>query len=176
MEIFGSSGVAVAWGLHYYLKTYCNVHISWEGNQIELPQTLPDVRVKVTSNDRYEVSGKEDETTRKPQGKNMISHILYEAAIAEFTATSMKNILPNYVAIWFPDKIYSEHFKNMDKNAFVKSILLLCNLHLSFSSTLFNSWIRLGRIIYISLDLIRTDLVLYVLHILRTSECHKASR
>ncbi|XP_033348225.1 alpha-N-acetylglucosaminidase [Bombus vosnesenskii] len=53
VEIFGSSGVAVAWGLHYYLKTYCNVHISWEGNQIELPQTLPDVRVKVTSNDRF---------------------------------------------------------------------------------------------------------------------------
>lgn len=135
VEIFGSSGVAVAWGLHYYLKTYCNVHISWEGNQIELPQTLPDVRVKVTSNDRYEVSSKEDETTRKPQGKNMISHILYEAAIAEFTATSMKPILPNYVAIWFPDKIYSEH----RQKCICQIHLLLCNLHLSFSSTLFNS-------------------------------------
>ncbi|KOX75831.1 Alpha-N-acetylglucosaminidase, partial [Melipona quadrifasciata] len=53
VEIIGSSGVAVAWGLHYYLKNYCNVHISWEGSQIELPPTLPDVRIKVTSNDRF---------------------------------------------------------------------------------------------------------------------------
>ena len=55
MEIIGSSGVALAWGLHYYLKNYCNVHVSWEGSQIELPPTLPDVRVKVTSNDRYRI-------------------------------------------------------------------------------------------------------------------------
>ncbi|XP_043516169.1 alpha-N-acetylglucosaminidase, partial [Frieseomelitta varia] len=53
VEIIGSSGVALAWGLHYYLKNYCNVHVSWEGSQIELPPTLPDVRVKVTSNDRF---------------------------------------------------------------------------------------------------------------------------
>lgn len=54
IEILGTSGVATTWGLHYYLKTYCNVHISWEGNQVELPDTLPDVRVKISSNDRYQ--------------------------------------------------------------------------------------------------------------------------
>ena len=53
IEILGTSGVAAAWGLHYYLKNYCNVHVSWEGNQLELPTTLPDVRVNVTSNDRF---------------------------------------------------------------------------------------------------------------------------
>lgn len=53
IEIRGTSGVTVAWGLHYYLKHYCNVHISWDGNQIELPRTLPDVRVTITSNDRF---------------------------------------------------------------------------------------------------------------------------
>lgn len=53
IEILGTSGVAAAWGLHYYLKTYCNVHISWEGNQVELPDILPDVRVKISSNDRF---------------------------------------------------------------------------------------------------------------------------
>ncbi|XP_054015935.1 alpha-N-acetylglucosaminidase [Hylaeus anthracinus] len=53
IEIRGTSGVTVAWGLHYYLKNYCNVHVSWEGSQLELPNTLPDVRVNVTSNDRF---------------------------------------------------------------------------------------------------------------------------
>ncbi|OAD53228.1 Alpha-N-acetylglucosaminidase, partial [Eufriesea mexicana] len=53
VEILGTSGVAITWGLHYYLKNYCNVHISWEGNQIQLPKTLPNVRIKVTSNDRF---------------------------------------------------------------------------------------------------------------------------
>lgn len=58
VEILGTSGVAAAWGLHYYIKTYCNVHISWEGNQVELPDILPDVRVKISSNDRYQYSVK----------------------------------------------------------------------------------------------------------------------
>ncbi|XP_046825310.1 alpha-N-acetylglucosaminidase isoform X1 [Vespa crabro] len=53
IEIRGTCGVAIAWGLHYYLKNYCNVHISWDGNQIELPHTLPDVHVRITSNDRF---------------------------------------------------------------------------------------------------------------------------
>ncbi|XP_015185471.1 PREDICTED: alpha-N-acetylglucosaminidase [Polistes dominula] len=53
IEIHGNSGVTVAWGLHYYLKNYCNAHISWDGNQIELPRTLPDVRVMIKSNDRF---------------------------------------------------------------------------------------------------------------------------
>lgn len=52
IEIHGTSGVAITWGLHYYLKNYCNVHISWDGTQITLPNTLPEVRVKITSNDR----------------------------------------------------------------------------------------------------------------------------
>nr|XP_033332783.1 alpha-N-acetylglucosaminidase [Megalopta genalis] len=53
IEVTGTSGVAAAWGLHYYLKHYCNAHVSWEGAQLELPATLPDVRVNVTSNDRF---------------------------------------------------------------------------------------------------------------------------
>ncbi|KAJ8681692.1 hypothetical protein QAD02_017484 [Eretmocerus hayati] len=53
IQIRGSSGVAVAWGLYYYLKTYCNCHISWEGSQIKLPSILPDVDEEVTANDRF---------------------------------------------------------------------------------------------------------------------------
>ncbi|XP_020300841.1 alpha-N-acetylglucosaminidase [Pseudomyrmex gracilis] len=53
IEIRGTSGVAITWGLHYYLKNYCNVHLSWDGISVNLPNTLPDVRVKITSNDRF---------------------------------------------------------------------------------------------------------------------------
>ena len=30
ISIEGSTGVAVAMGLHIYLKNYCNSHVSWE--------------------------------------------------------------------------------------------------------------------------------------------------
>ncbi|XP_057318664.1 alpha-N-acetylglucosaminidase [Microplitis mediator] len=53
IKIVGSSGVAVAWGFYYYLKNYCNCHIAWEGQQIELPIILPDVNEKIISNDRF---------------------------------------------------------------------------------------------------------------------------
>ncbi|XP_078036800.1 N-acetyl-alpha-glucosaminidase [Augochlora pura] len=53
IEVAGTSGVAAAWGVHYYLKHYCNAHVSWEGVQLGLPATLPDVQVNVTSNDRF---------------------------------------------------------------------------------------------------------------------------
>ncbi|XP_070164978.1 alpha-N-acetylglucosaminidase isoform X3 [Polyergus mexicanus] len=53
IEIRGTSGVAITWGLHFYLKHYCNVHISWDGAQITLPKKLPKVQVKITSNDRF---------------------------------------------------------------------------------------------------------------------------
>ncbi|XP_043464932.1 alpha-N-acetylglucosaminidase [Leptopilina heterotoma] len=53
LTILGSSGVAAAWGLHYYLKNFCNVHISWEGSQLELPNTFPDVNLTITANDKF---------------------------------------------------------------------------------------------------------------------------
>ncbi len=40
----GSGGVAWASGLHWYLKYYCNVHLSWCGDQLRLPHPLPKVR------------------------------------------------------------------------------------------------------------------------------------
>lgn len=50
--ITGTSGVAVASGLNYYLKYYCNCHISWDGSQLTLPSNLPDVDVLIKFNDR----------------------------------------------------------------------------------------------------------------------------
>lgn len=44
--IRGSTGVAIASGLNWYLKYYCNCYVSWSGDQLNLPETLPDVKPK----------------------------------------------------------------------------------------------------------------------------------
>ncbi|XP_046616013.1 alpha-N-acetylglucosaminidase isoform X1 [Neodiprion virginianus] len=51
--IIGTSGVAAVWGFHYYVKNFCDAHIAWEESHIELPNHLPDVDIKITSNDRF---------------------------------------------------------------------------------------------------------------------------
>lgn len=53
VSIAGSSGVAAAWGFHYYLKNYCMSHISWDGNQITIPPVLPTANITVTANDWF---------------------------------------------------------------------------------------------------------------------------
>lgn len=47
--ITASSGYAACKGFNYYLKNFCNCHISWEGSQLSLPSTLPAVDIKLTS-------------------------------------------------------------------------------------------------------------------------------
>lgn len=37
----GSTGVAVATGIYNYLKYFCNCHVSWSGDQLDLPSPLP---------------------------------------------------------------------------------------------------------------------------------------
>lgn len=39
----GSTGVAAAAGVYYYLKYYCNCHVSWSGDQLRVPQPLPPI-------------------------------------------------------------------------------------------------------------------------------------
>ena len=45
--IRGNTGVAMAMGLNWYLKHYCRCHVSWYGNQLDLPDPLPKVTPKV---------------------------------------------------------------------------------------------------------------------------------
>ena len=55
ISITGTSGVATAWGFYYYLSQYCGCHISWAGDQVNLPSVLPllpSEGVIITSNDR----------------------------------------------------------------------------------------------------------------------------
>jgi alpha-N-acetylglucosaminidase len=49
----GSSGVAIASALNYYLKNFCNCHISYCGNQLKLPETLPKIEKKIKVNNLY---------------------------------------------------------------------------------------------------------------------------
>lgn len=37
----GSTGVAVASGIYNYMKYFCNCHVSWSGDQLDLPRPLP---------------------------------------------------------------------------------------------------------------------------------------
>ncbi len=52
--ISGTSGVAMASGFNYYLKNYCNVHISWCGNQVNMPKQLPQLKNKVRKETPYQ--------------------------------------------------------------------------------------------------------------------------
>ena len=40
----GDSGVSIASALNHYLKRYCHSHFSWNGDQINLPKSLPSVK------------------------------------------------------------------------------------------------------------------------------------
>jgi len=55
IAIRGNNGVAMAMGLNWYLKHYCHCHVSWNGIQLNMPESLPDVqpRVRRTSWARY---------------------------------------------------------------------------------------------------------------------------
>ena len=53
VKIVGSSGVAVAWILHHYLKYYCNSHISWETSQLDNCHQFPVVNATLEANDLF---------------------------------------------------------------------------------------------------------------------------
>jgi alpha-N-acetylglucosaminidase len=52
VNIVGTSGVAAVWGFHHYLKYYCFSHVSWDSDQLSLPEELPSVNITITSADR----------------------------------------------------------------------------------------------------------------------------
>jgi len=52
VNIVGTSGVAAVWGFHHYLKYYCFCHVSWDSDQLALPEDLPPVNITVVSADR----------------------------------------------------------------------------------------------------------------------------
>jgi alpha-N-acetylglucosaminidase len=53
VTIVGTSGVAAVWGFHHYLKYHCFCHVSWDSDQLALPEDLPPVNITVVSPDRF---------------------------------------------------------------------------------------------------------------------------
>ncbi|XP_013404322.1 alpha-N-acetylglucosaminidase isoform X3 [Lingula anatina] len=55
IHVTGTTGVAAAWGLQYYLKHYQGFHFSWGGDQKTWRgfRPVPDPGIKITSNDRF---------------------------------------------------------------------------------------------------------------------------
>ncbi len=47
VKIIGSSGVNIASGINYFYKYYCNVHISQVGNNIKMPESIPEIESPV---------------------------------------------------------------------------------------------------------------------------------
>lgn len=47
VEIQGSTGVAAAKGFYHYLKYFCGCHVSWDGEQLNLPDVLPEADVEL---------------------------------------------------------------------------------------------------------------------------------
>lgn len=55
IKVIGNSGVAAAFGFQSYLKYWTNCHVSWSGDQLNLPVVLPQMKkpIQVTSNDQF---------------------------------------------------------------------------------------------------------------------------
>src|SRR6056297_1499232 len=47
--IMGNTGVSLASGLNYYLKNFCNFHLSWCGDNREMPGELPKIKKTIIS-------------------------------------------------------------------------------------------------------------------------------
>ena len=49
----GNNGISVASALNHYLKNYCNSHISWNGNNLNMPDPLPEIEEKIRKASPY---------------------------------------------------------------------------------------------------------------------------
>ena len=50
----GSNGLSVASALNYYLKNYCHCLITWNGINMNLPETLPVIKEKIHKSTPYQ--------------------------------------------------------------------------------------------------------------------------
>lgn len=52
VSITGRNAVSLVWGVNYYLKSFCNCHISWDGDHLHFPISLPLVNITIASSDK----------------------------------------------------------------------------------------------------------------------------
>ena len=55
VKIKGNNGVALASGLNYYLKYYCNVHVSQQTKQVKMPENIVEVKETIKTVSPYEI-------------------------------------------------------------------------------------------------------------------------
>ncbi|CAG7817662.1 unnamed protein product [Allacma fusca] len=53
VTVTGTTAVAALYGFNFYLKYYCKCHIAWEGRQLNLPEILPQVSLRLDIQDRF---------------------------------------------------------------------------------------------------------------------------
>lgn len=56
MNITGNAGVVATWGFYHFLKFHCGCHVSWGGQQLNIPKPLPVIEApgyKMISNDQF---------------------------------------------------------------------------------------------------------------------------
>ena len=53
VSVSGPNAISLVWGVGFYLKNFCNVHISWDGDQLRIPVTLPVVNISVNSVEKF---------------------------------------------------------------------------------------------------------------------------
>lgn len=132
VKIIGTSGVAAASGFHTYLKYYCNAHVSWEGVQLNLPDSLPDVNDTKTSNDRLEDS--------------LISSFILQIMYLFLRFRYYQNVCTtSYSFVWWDWKQWEKHIDWMALNSF--------NLVLAF-----NGQEAIWNRVYLSLNLTQKEI------------------
>ena len=55
IRIVGNEGVSLTAGLNHYLKYYCNVHVSQQTSQVNMPDTIPAVGSVIRKESPYEI-------------------------------------------------------------------------------------------------------------------------
>src|SRR5699024_6543750 len=55
IRIVGNEGVSLTAGLNHYLKYYCNVHVSQQTSQVNMPDTIPAAGSVIRKESPYEI-------------------------------------------------------------------------------------------------------------------------
>ncbi|CAE1306025.1 NAGLU [Acanthosepion pharaonis] len=56
INITGNAGVVATWGFYHFLKFHCGCHVSWGGQQLNIPKPLPVIEApghRMVSNDQF---------------------------------------------------------------------------------------------------------------------------
>ena len=55
VHIKGNEGISLTSGLNYFLKYYCNVHVSQQTKQVKMPDSIPEIKETIHKESPYEI-------------------------------------------------------------------------------------------------------------------------